>query len=367
MHRHRSQTKDDLLAKRLGGFGNPERFLSRQHWGQHHAHLLPSQGFGGGGERGHPRFVGLFVGPRVHSGHRWHVDSVLGMHELPAVADFVGDPEAIDRGIGTRLEPVHRTFGVLDREVVATGGQAVDGWGLGQEPHPLFKQEVFVQQSTHGTQVHHVRAEFVVEPHAREHIDLLGSSTTINDQFPSARDLLGEADTAGAHDAAVGIQQDMLANILLGRFDLGFKEAAFGSPVLVGVVLQVALARLVAHRAIHRVVDQQVLHNGLLVADGLGRISVYHHALTARRLARGHQLGPRFQFAVVPWIGRPDFPEADSTVGHHRKRLVPAIVRDGFFVGQGHLKDGLTLLEVTHFAIDCQLGHTKGPHGGVLC
>ena len=283
------------------------------------------------------------------------------MHELPAVADFVGDPEAIDRGIRTRLEPVHRTFGVLDREVVATGGQTVDGRRLGQEPHPLLEQEVFVQQRPHRTQVHHVRAEFVVEAHAREHINLLGRATTINNQLPRARDLLGEANTAGAHDATVGIQQDMLANVLLGGLDLGFEEAAFGPSVLVGVVLQVALARLVAYGAIHRVVDQQVFHDRLLVADGFGRIGVHHHALTARGLARGDQLGPSFKLAFVPRIGCPNFTEADSAVGDHRKRLVPAVVRDGFFVGQGHLKDGLTLFEVTHFAIDRQLGHTKGP------
>ena len=84
-------------------------------------------------------------------------------------------------------------------------------------------------------------------------------------------DLAGEAHAARAHDAAVVVEEDVVADVLLGLLGLVFLEAALAAAVLVGVILQVALAGLVAHRAIQRVVDQQVLHHLLLVGDGLGR------------------------------------------------------------------------------------------------
>ena len=63
-------------------------------------------------------------------------------------------------------------------------------------------------------------------------------------------------------------------------------------PVGHGLVLQRALAALVAHRAVERVVDEQELHHAplRLLRDRRGELGVHHHALGARGDAGGQRL-----------------------------------------------------------------------------
>ena len=72
---------------------------------------------------------------------------------------------------------------------------------------------------------------------------------------------------------------------------LGLDEAGAAQPPAEGDVLQRALAALVAHRAVERVVDEQELDYRVLgVADAVG-LGVDHHPVLDRRRARGLQLG----------------------------------------------------------------------------
>ena len=61
-------------------------------------------------------------------------------------------------------------------------------------------------------------------------------------------------------------------------------------------ILQLALAALVAHGAVQRVVDEQELHHAFLRLLGFGRMRVHHHAVRYRRGAGGQWFGGFFHF-----------------------------------------------------------------------
>jgi hypothetical protein len=74
--------------------------------------------------------------------------------------------------VGARLDAVDLALVVLDPDVVAAGGDAVDGGRGLQEPDALGEEEVLVEQGADGAEVDDVGAELVVEGDAREDVDL---------------------------------------------------------------------------------------------------------------------------------------------------------------------------------------------------
>ena len=281
------------------------------------------------------------------------------MHELPAVADLVGDPPLVDLEVRPRLEPVHRAFVMLDPEVVAARGDAVDRRGLLEEPHPLLEEEVLVEERADRTDVRHVAGELVVEGASREDVDLLHRAAAVDDELGGAGHLAGEAHAPRAHDAAVGVEKDVGADVLLRLLDLGLGEATLPAAVLVGVVLQMALAGLVADRTVHRVVDQQVLHDRLLVGDRLGAVGVHDHAVRRGLLAGGHELRNLLKLAGLGVL-LPDLGEADAAARDHREAGVVAVVRDLELGVEGGLEDALAGAERHFLAVDGQGGHGVG-------
>jgi hypothetical protein len=93
----------------------------------------------------------------------------------------------------------------------------------------------------------------------------LAESSALHEELGGLGHFAREAHAAGAHDAAVGVEKDVRAQVLLGLLDLLLFEARDAAAVLVRVVLQEALAGLVADGAVQRVVDEEVLHHRLLV------------------------------------------------------------------------------------------------------
>ena len=70
------------------------------------------------------------------------------------------------------------------------------------------------------------------------------------------RDLVGEADAARAVDAARHDGLDQRPDVLVAHRTLALVEAAEVPAIGHGLVLQVALAALVADRAVERVIDE---------------------------------------------------------------------------------------------------------------
>ena len=129
--------------------------------------------------------------------------------------------------------------------------------------------------------------------------------------FPS------EADAARAEDAALVVEHDALGQQLeLGRAHLLVGRDGAFAIVAVVIVLQRALAGLVADAAVHRVVERQQLQDGLALLAHRRRVGEYLHALLD-----GHVAGD-VQPAVI------DLDHADAAVAGHRQRRVPAEMRD---------------------------------------
>src|SRR6185312_13499191 len=168
-------------------------------------------------------------------------------------------------------------------------------------------------------------------------------------------DLLGEADAARALDAAVHVEDDVGAqgDALAPRIGplVLVLETRVGDAVLEGVVLQAALAGLIADRAIQRVIDEEELHHPLLRLGDLGGIrahrpAVLHHVGGAGGLELRHLLATVRDLDVVY-----------ASLGHHREAGVIAVVGDqdaGFEARVDHVGAGLHL----HGAVvDGDFGH----------
>ncbi len=111
------------------------------------------------------------------------------------------------------------------------------------------------------------------------------------DQLVVLRDLLREAHAAVAEDAALAVDRDQRRELeRLAEVALGLDEARGARAPAVGDVLERALAALVAHRAVERVVDEQELDHGALGLVHAGGLRVHDHAVLDRRRAARLQL-----------------------------------------------------------------------------
>ena len=123
--------------------------------------------------------------------------------------------------------------------------------------------------------------------------DLLQCAALDQSDERVARDLLGEPGAAGAEDAALAVQQDLRRDThRLGERALDALVAALRPAVGHGLILQGALAALVADRAVQRVVDEQELDHAVLglLRHRRGDLGVDLHALGHRHGAGGLRL-----------------------------------------------------------------------------
>ena len=106
-----------------------------------------------------------------------------------------------------------------------------------------------------------------------------------------ADDLFADAHALGADDAAIeliGDQRRVVAHLLRA---LRAAERVVINVVLVGVVLHLALARLVADGAVERVVDQEEAHHILARLHAAGRVGGDLHPVAQRQGAALGQVG----------------------------------------------------------------------------
>ena len=147
-------------------------------------------------------------------------------------------------------------------------------------------------ERAHRADLHGVAAEVRREDVLLEHVDLDGVTAPEEVDLRLARDLRREPDAAAALDAPLAVQQHELGDRDgLGPVPLLLEEPALARPVGEHLVLEGALAPLVAHRAVEGVVHEEELEHPVLgLLDLLGG-GVDHHAVgdghVTRRLQRG--------------------------------------------------------------------------------
>ncbi len=249
-----------------------------------------ADGVGGLAERGRPRraHVGVTVAPErlgqpVGRVERLEVEAALVAQPPPVDAVDV-DPLVAEDLVAARLDgdpAAHRAGGAGGLDLVEVPGPSLEAVRLGGE-------------GTDRADLDGVAREVGRERVVGEGVDLglVASVDEVDERV--ARHLLGEAGAAIAQDAALAIQVHEVADgDGLLEVSLLLDEAGLARAVRVRLVLQRALAALVADRAVERVVGEQELEDavlGLLGGVGLRR---HGHAVGHRDHARRLERGPR--------------------------------------------------------------------------
>ncbi len=110
------------------------------------------------------------------------------------------------------------------------------------------------------------------------------------------------------------------------RLVLVIEHPALRPAVVIAEVLQEAFTRLVAHRTVERVIDEQRLERLLLGVNGTSAIRHDDGAVLGGSLAGRHDLRLHGDGAVGLPLACLD--QAHPATGHDRQRGMPAIVRD---------------------------------------
>src|SRR5690606_35012944 len=176
---------------------------------------------------------------------------------------------------------------------------------------------------------------------------------------------------ARAHDAALGVVDDGRAEAhtlgLVHRLGaLALELLLRGEPV----VLELALAGLVADRAVDRVVQEQELLRALLRLERVGALGEDLHALARDHLAGGLELRLRRRSPLLLLLVPPqrrqrhlapalDLHEAHPAVRRDAQPGMPAVVRDLHAGAPRRADDRVTLLEGDVLSVQLESGHRK--------
>src|SRR2546423_9534275 len=152
------------------------------------------------------------------------------------------------------------------------------------------------------------------------------------------RDLLAKPNAARTKNATFVIERHPRTKLDVLRFlHLVFEEARIGPPVFDAEFLEPAFARLIADRAIERMIDEEKLHDALAAFLRERRIRPNAHSfayiLRAGNLRARHPIDDWFsvraelRFAIRPHLWQPHFDEAHPAIARRAKLLVIAIPR----------------------------------------
>ena len=272
--------------------------------------------------------LGVELAERV-AAHERPAEAAFVVERLEAEALLVGKPAPVDRVAVDAHEAQHAVARRLDRDARADGVDDAGGLDLFEIPRAGLEAIRLRGERTHRADLHRVATEVRRERIVGEGVDLGEVAPSLEVDQRVTSHLLREARAAIAQDATLAVEVDEIAD-RDGLFEVAllFDEARLARAVGHGLILQRALAALVAHRAIERVVDQQEFEHALAAFHGLGVLRVHHHAFGHRRRARRLQLGHLV-----------DLHQADATGGIDAETGVVAVIRDLDASFNGGLED----------------------------
>ena len=263
------------------------------------------------------------------------------------VARLVADPLLVHVVADARKDAHDLALADIEANVRAHRVHDVDARDAAKLPRPALERLRLLQQCADRADVGKVAG------HLRRHRpfqvggDLAVFAAVQHAQRGNAGHFLGEADATRALDAAGHRSLDDRAHIFVVDGALVLLEAGERSAIGHRLVLEVALAALVADRAVERVIDEQELHHPfarLLHHRGVGADGL---AVGSRKRATRLRLGR----------SRSDLDEAHAAIAGDRQPLVIAEARD-FLPGElAGLQDGRALWDLDLNAVDGDLGH----------
>ena len=206
-------------------------------------------------------------------------EAVVGLHLLVEHAAGIGEPGGVHRVVAARRDAVEHALTTRDGGVHADRGLGVDARRLLEEPHAHLEAEVRRGQRADRADVHRVERVIVLELLARVARERAVAAAVHEAEHVVLRDLLAEANAARTEDAALVIERDTRPELgALGLHVLLLDEARVAAAVGGGVLLELALAGLVADRAVERVVDEEELGDTLAGLTGHRRTGLHMQA-----------------------------------------------------------------------------------------
>ena len=219
----------------------------------------------------------------------------------------------------------------------------------GVVPRPALEPVLPRGDRTHRTDVHEVAGQQRVHALFAERRDFAAVAAIDDADLRVAVDLAHESHTPRAQDAAVAVQHEGRTEIHVGLDAFAVEHSprevhpARRRPEGIREVLKRALAALVAHRAVERVIDEQELEDAGARGRRFGVAGRDDHAVRADRRARGLQLRHLLDLHDADAAGPVDRqPGMKTVVGH----------RDAGF--DGRLQHGLALGDRDLLAVDGQ-------------
>ena len=282
----REMARAELVAQQAG---EQERlFVGGRAAGQRTGAVARLLEGGGGGRDGLLPARGQQLLAVTHERRR---DALVRVHGLVAEAALVAQPAVVDLAVvaGEHAQDALVADGQLD--VALRGAARAHGAGPLDVPRARAEAVRAGRQGAHRAQLDDVAAERRDVRVPVERGDVGRGAALLEHELVVLGDLLRVAHAAVAEDAALAVDRDQRRELQrLLEVALGLDEPARPGTPPVGDVLQRALAALVAHRAVQRVVDEQELdHRALGVVHAL-RLRVDDHAVADRRGAAGLQL-----------------------------------------------------------------------------
>ena len=188
------------------------------------------------------------------------------------MAGLVVRPLLVDVLVEAGQRAHHLAAAGVEADIGADPVHHVDRRNLAQLPGPRLERIGLGGQRADRAEIDDIAAQLALQRLLEIGGDLHILAAAHGADILDAGDLLHEADAAGAVDAARHHRLHDRAHIFLGDRALILFVALVAAAIGDGLVLQVALAALVADRAIERVVDQQEFHHALARLLDAGRV-----------------------------------------------------------------------------------------------
>ena len=284
------------------------------------------------------------------------------------MARLVGDPFLVHVVMVARQDAHHRPAPHVDADVGAERVHHVNALGLLQLPRAGVKGIGLVGQRADRAEVDHIALHLAVEIGVQIGSDLRVLAPAGLAHLGDAANLRRKAHAAGAGDAARHLRADKRAEIDVVHGALRLAEAGEVDAVGHRLILKVALAPLIADRAVERVVDQEELHHAFA--------RLLHHRRVGEHLRR-LAFRPRTQIAHLHGArggglrrAALHFDKAHAAVASDGEAFVVAKPRDFLARDLTGLKQGHGPVDFNLDAVDfdfAKVGHALTPPPRPTC
>ena len=229
-------------------------------------------------------------------------------------------------------------FARADHRVATSRATCAEAFRFLQEPDPHLETEIRRRERADGTNVDRVQRIIIFETLAGMRGEDAVAAAIDEAENIVLRDLLTEPNAARTENAAFVIERNARTQLDVLRFlHLVFEEARIGPAVFHAEFLKQAFARLIADRAVERMIDEEKFHHALAAFLDERRIGANAHpfgdVLRAGNLRARHPVddrfpvGAEFRFAVGPHLRQPHFDQTHPAIARRAEFLVIAISR----------------------------------------